>query len=204
MNTHAFGPLYDQLTPEERVHLILAAIARRDMDEVARIRESCPRVKCVANDPQYTELLDGMWHAGREVLSHWLDVSHLVVRTRLAVTLLNRLVLADRTLMRAIPGYTKQLKIVVRRDRAILVSAGVEYKKWSATWKGIEAAITQFCAERRFTTNELFAMVKRLPRAIEEAREDLDADVPADPQAEDAVYQALSHAWPGQNARGRG
>ncbi len=188
MNT--FRLRYDQFTPEERVHLVLAAAARGDADEVARLDAGSPRVKVVIDDPAYTELLNRMLYAGMGTLYHWLDVSHFVAQTRLAVALLKQLVLAE-TLMRA-PGYTKQqLKMVVRRDRAALVSAEAECKKWSVRWKGIEAAITRFCAERRVTMQQLFAMVQGLPRTIEEAREDLDADVPADPQEEEAVYQAL-------------
>jgi hypothetical protein len=202
MNTQPFRPLYAQLTPEERVQLVLAAVARRDMDEVVRLRDSCPRMKVVTSDPQYTELLQGMWLAGAGILYQWLDVSHRVVRTSLAASILNQLVLRT-TLVRA-PGHTKQLKMVVRRERAVLVSAKAECKKWSATWKGIEAAITRFCAERGFTIMQLFAMAKSLPYAIEQARADLDADVPANPEEEEAVYQALCHAWPGQNARSRG
>ena len=64
MNTQPFRPLYAQLTPEERVQLVLAAVARRDMDEVARLRDSCPRRPAVIGDPQYTELLQGIWLAG--------------------------------------------------------------------------------------------------------------------------------------------
>ena len=204
MNTQSFRPLYDQLTPEERVQLVLAAVARRDMDEVARLRDSCPRLTVATGDPQYTELLQRMWLAGAGILCQWLDVSHRVVRTSLAASILNQLVLRT-TLVRA-PGHTKQkqLKIVVRRDRAVRVSAQAECKKWSAAWKGIEAAVMRFCAERGFTIKQLFAMAKDLLPAIEEARAALDADVPADPQAEDAVYQALWRAVPGQNAGGRG
>ncbi len=76
MNTQPFRPLYDQLTAEERVQLVLAAVARGDMDEVARLRDSCRRVTAVIGDLQYTELLQGMWLVGAEILCHWLDVSH--------------------------------------------------------------------------------------------------------------------------------
>lgn len=194
MNTQGFRPLYNQFTPEERVHLVLAATARRDEAEVTRLHEGCPRVKVLANDPQYTELLDGMWHAGTGILCHWLDVSHRVVRSRLAVAVMKRYLLVDEMLMRTVPDYRKQLKIALSRDRAVLVSAEAQYKKWSAAWKGTEAAITRFCAERRFTTRQLFAMVKHMPLAIEEARADLDADVSADRQEDERVYQALCHA----------
>ena len=44
MNTQPFRPLYAQLTPEERVQLVLAAVARRDMDEVARLRDGIRKV----------------------------------------------------------------------------------------------------------------------------------------------------------------
>jgi len=39
----------------------------------------------------------------------------------------------------------------------------------------------RFCAERALTVDQFFAMTKGLPRAIDEARDDLEADIRADP-----------------------
>src|SRR4029453_15322815 len=75
-----FRPDYDQLTPEERVHLLLAAAVRGDADEAARLGQSCPLVKAMVGDPAYPELLDRTKHAGMEALFQWLDVSHRVAR----------------------------------------------------------------------------------------------------------------------------
>lgn len=212
MKTQAFRALYDQITPEERVHLFLAAAARGDTDEVARLGASCPRVPVKADDPEYTGLLDGMWHAGTWALCQWLNVSHRVVQTLLAESGVTHLVSVDEGFMRLLPHlntspadkkkFEKMLKILVREDRALLVGAKAKRKQGSAVWKGIEAAITRFCAERRITMEQLFAMSPGLPSAIDESREALDADVPADPQVEDEVYQALCHAVRGPFIRG--
>jgi hypothetical protein len=75
------------------------------------------------------ELLKRMWLAGAGILCYWLDVSHRVVWIRFGVTVLNRLVFARDTLVRVAPDYTRELKIVVRRDRAMLVSSEAECKK---------------------------------------------------------------------------
>jgi hypothetical protein len=198
MKDRAFWPFYDQFTAAERVHLVLAAFARRDLEEVARLREGCPRVRVVAGDPQYTELLDSMWHAGMVVLCRWLDVSHHVVRARLGADASNLLAVADEARRRVASRDTKKRKVRVRPDRTVL-AAQARCKEWSAVWKGLEAAITRFCAERGLTVEQLFAMVPRLPHAIEEAREDLDADSPADPEWEESVYHELCQATSGQN-----
>ena len=44
-------------------------------------------------------------------------------------------------------------------------------------------------------------MAQRLPLAIQEARENLNVDVPADPEAEASVYRALCDTVAGQHAR---
>ena len=201
MKTQATRSLYDQFTPEERVHLVLAALARQDDEEVARLEQHCPWVKVVVADPAYTGLLDRMWDAVAAVLSMWCDVSHRVIQTRLTIALLNRRALYE---VREAPvaGSTKRRKIVPHERTSLLgAEAQAEWTKWSAVWRGIEAAITRFCADRDLTTEQLFAMAQRLPSAIEEAREKLYVDVPADPEAEASVYQELCDTVAGQHAR---
>ena len=192
---------YDQFTPEERVDLLLAALAREDIDEVDRLNQRCPWVREVAADPAYTDLLNRMWDAVVGVLFTWCDVSHRVIQTRLTIALLNRRALGE-VLEATVAGSTKRRQIVPQ-DRTSLLGAEVQaqWTKWSAVWQGIEAAITRFCADRDLTTEQLFAMAQRLPLAIEEAREVLNVDVPADPEAEASVYQALCDTVAGQHAR---
>jgi len=201
MKTQAIRSLYDQFTPEERVHLVLAALARQDDEEVARLEQHCPWVKVVVADPAYTGLLDRMWDAVVAVLSMWCDVSHRVIQTRLTIAVLNRRALGE-VLEATVAGSTKRRKIVPQ-DRTWLLGAEAQaqWTKWSAVWQGIEAAITRFCADRDLTTEQLFAMAQRLPFAIEEAREALNVDVPADPEAEALVYQKLCDTVAGQHAR---
>jgi hypothetical protein len=43
MNTNGLGKLYEHLTPEERLPLIIAASARGDETECTRLVESAPR-----------------------------------------------------------------------------------------------------------------------------------------------------------------
>jgi hypothetical protein len=201
MKTQAIRSLYDQFTPEERMRLVLAALARQDDEEVARLEQHCPWVKVVVADPAYTDLLDRMWDAVVGVLFMWCDVSHRVIQTRLTIALLNRRFLYE-VLEATVAGSTKRRKIVPQ-DRTWLLGAEAQaqWTKWSAVWQGIEAAITRFCADRDLTTEQLFAMAQRLPFAIEEARKSLNGDVPADPEAEASVYQKLCDIVAGQHAR---
>jgi hypothetical protein len=201
VKTQAIRTLYPQLTPEERVHLVLAATARGDTVEVARLDWNCPQAKI----EEYRDLLDRIGHVELVLLSQWLDVSHRVLQARLAVTLMPSVVSLDEVRLRdAPPADKKKLKLAVRERRALLVGAEAKCKQWSAEWKAIEAAITRFCAERRITMQQLFARVKPLPPAIDQARGYLDADVPADPQMQDALYQVLCQVVPGPNAHGGG
>ena len=182
---------YDQFTPEERVDLLLAALAREDIDEVDRLNQRCPWVRRVAADPAYTDLLDRMWDAVVGVLSTWCDVSHRVIQTRLTIAVLNRRALGE-VLEATVTGSTKRRKIVPQDRTSLLgAEAQAQWTKWSAVWQGIEAAITRFCADRDLTTEQLFTMAQRLPLAIQDARENLNVDVPADPEAEASVYQKL-------------
>jgi len=191
--------LYAEFTAVERVHLVLAAFSRGDLEEVARLRDSCPRVTMSAGDPRYTQLLDRMGHAGMAGLYRWLEVSHHVICDRLVVDLLNRLVLVETGLTRLDRGNTKELKVILRRDRELLTHATASWRKWSAAWKGIEAAITRFCAERGLTVDQFFAMTKGLPRPIDEARDALEADIRADPQWEEWLYRDLGRALSGEH-----
>ena len=102
------------------------------------------------------------------------------------------------------PRFTKDMKTFARQDRASLVGAEAVCKQLSATWKGIEAAIMRFCAERGLTTEQLFSMAQGLSSAIEEARVILDAKVRVDRQAEETIYQRLCDAIPRQKTRGSG
>jgi hypothetical protein len=194
-----FRPNYDQLTPEERVHLVLAAFERADPDEVDRLAESCPRVEATIDDPAYTELLESMKRAGIVALLQWLDASHHVVCGRTNVVTLQRILQLETLLDGDALGCARELKGTIAEDRDGLAIFEAQHKRWSARWKSIEAAITRFCAEWGITTEQLLAFVKRRPAAIDHARADL-ADVPADPQEEATMYQILCNIVSGQHA----
>ena len=159
----------------------------------------------VAPDPAYTDLLARTWDGVVVVLWRWHEVSHRVVQARQAALLLDTIVWYKEVLsVGGARGPTKELKGVISQYRAMMAGADVQYKQCSALWKAIEAAIARFCADRDLTTEQLFAMVKRLPTAIDEARSILDVAVLANPEEEAAVYQILCDAVSPQQARGRG
>jgi hypothetical protein len=185
------------------MQLVLAATARGDTLEVARLRYSCP----AEQRGEFTELLVRTRRLAVAALFMWVHISHGVVRSRLEIIILHYHVLASEEFMRdASPADKKKLKIdkkklkiLVREIRAALVDGVVQYKEQGALWKGLEAAITRFCTERGLTPQQLF--VGGMPSVIDEARV-LLADVPAYPETEDAVYEQLFLS--GQNARGKG
>jgi hypothetical protein len=192
--------LYYQIRPEERVQLVRAAIARGDTIQAAQLRYSCPPEEV----GEFTELLDRMERVARGFFFPWHDVSHRVVRSYLcAAHFVDAVPIGELFMRIAPPGSKKEIKIGLGEDRAMLVACAMQWRKWSAAWKGIEAGITRFCAERGLTVQELLPEAL-LMSTIDEARAVLDDDVPADPQTENLVYQMACHMVPGPNARGKG
>jgi hypothetical protein len=187
---------YSQFTAEERLRLVLAAKARGDVDEIARLLDSSPP------DPEYSKLLDRLGYAVIETVMCWLDVSHYVIRTRLAANAF-KLFASDCEPefvfnSRSRTSAAKKLEALSRKYVARGAEAEAICKTWSAQWKGIESAITKFCEEIGLPRNHLLAVMNSLPVAIEDARPNLDPDVPADRDWEEKIYGWFRRAWSGQ------
>jgi len=58
MRRKGLGKLYDRFTPEERFRLDVEAMARGDMEESERLRESCPRHTYTMNDARFSRRRD--------------------------------------------------------------------------------------------------------------------------------------------------
>lgn len=50
--------LYEKFDMVERVNLTIAALARKDDNEVDRLRRTCPKSQYIAMDHRYTNRLD--------------------------------------------------------------------------------------------------------------------------------------------------
>ena len=197
MNTQALSQYYEEFTPEERVRLTLAALARVDIEEVTRLMNTCPHMTLVGPDPEYPKRLDRVGRVSARVLLRWVDVSHLVIRLWMAGCTLEFLASAyDSERVDAAKGdNTKKPKGMVRQCRAGAAQAKARYKSWSAEWKAIESAIARFCTELELTVDQLFALTEPRPRAIEEARGILDADAAANRAIRKGIYDQLRQAW---------
>jgi hypothetical protein len=81
---------------------------------------------------------------------------------------------------------------------ALAAEAKRNCRKWSATWKAIEAAIDRFCAGVDLPRGQLLAIGYPLSPAIEHARQLLGPDRRVDRLYKAGVYQRLRHAWGGE------
>jgi hypothetical protein len=202
MNTQALSH-YEEFTPEERVRLTLAALARGDIEEMMRLMNTCPRMTLVGPDPEYPKRLDRVRRVSANVLLRWVDVSHLVFRLWMARCTLEYFASAaayDSARVDAAKGdNTKKPKGMVRECRAGAAQAKARYKSLSAEWKAIESAIARFCTELELTGDQLFALMEVLPRAIEEASGILDADAAANRAISKEIYDQLCRAWFGDS-----
>jgi hypothetical protein len=57
----SLGKLYDRLTLDERVKLIIQAAARGDAEDVQRLAESCPTKTYAINDIAFGDQISGSW-----------------------------------------------------------------------------------------------------------------------------------------------
>jgi hypothetical protein len=65
----ALAKLYDRLTPDERFRAFVSALARRDLQEVDRLNDTCPRKTYVTDDMAY-------WRAKTDL--HDVAVAHKI------------------------------------------------------------------------------------------------------------------------------
>jgi hypothetical protein len=206
MNAKALAKHYERFTPEKRVCLILAAEAREDIEEVARLMTSCPQMKLVGPDPEFSKRLKSVESGSANVLLSWLEVSHRVIHCRIALVLCTVRVLYElrhRVHGAAKADGTRKREAMVRKLRARNAQAKTVYKFWSAVWKGIESGIARFCRESGLTTDQLFALKAPLSPAIKEARGMLAVGGAAErafrKHAKKRTYHNLCEAWPGHS-----
>jgi hypothetical protein len=159
MNCQAFTRHYEKFTPEERMRLTLSAGARDDIEEMNRLADTCPRVKLIGADPEYHKRFNSMALLTAAVILDWLEISHYVICLELLV--------AWQTIRSPLSAKTRK-RIAYTRAR---------HKAYSALWRGVELAITEFCREFQLTPDKLFALNRPLPSLIEAAREHLAPDV---------------------------
>jgi hypothetical protein len=57
----SLGKLYDRLTLDERVKLVIQAKARRDAEDTQRLTESCPTETYTMNDIAFGDHISGSW-----------------------------------------------------------------------------------------------------------------------------------------------
>jgi hypothetical protein len=184
-NARTLPQHYSQFTPEERVRLVVAATARHDAEEIARLRDSVPDMSFVGPHPAYFILFSSLLEAVMATVLRWVDVSHRIVRASLAAEVANsfgELLIENRS----------------RRFSEVEKAIFDQCQLWSARWKGIDSAITKFCSEAGFERDQLFATSE--PDVIEEARCTLAPDVQADCDWEEYTYRTLRDAWPCQGA----
>ena len=132
MNADTLSKHYAQLTGEERLRLMLAAQERGDQAEIASLWTSCPTMEVIAPDPNFARLIHGVLAEVRDVILDWVELSHYVVRDVLAVALAD----ADD-------------------DTARAREAEVAWRECSAAWKGVDAALSRFCAETDLTREQV-------------------------------------------------
>ncbi len=201
MNDRTLTQSYTGLTPEERVRLTFAASARGDLEEVRRLVTHCPQIPLVGPDPEYPKLLDRMSRGNGRLLLDWVEVSHLVMRFWMGAGFFSLLAEAYESRNRSDGGTEgddrENPEALAREYRTAGAKAEAECKEWSAVWKGIESAITGFCAEIGLSSDQLFGMEMPLPPAIEAARQRLDPDAPANRKIKHSVNRRLCQAWRG-------
>jgi hypothetical protein len=203
-NAQTLAAHYSRFTTEERLRLVFAAQARGDKEEIRKLVDSLPQRALFIQDPDYTHLVYNYWVVVLYVLLQWVDVSHLVLRKNVPARLSNIFVCHTEEALRIENGsrrLRKLRKALYAHHIACRDSLREEWRWATAAWKGIDSAITRFCGEAGFTSDQLFSVKRPLPGVIEEAREALAPDVQADSEWEESMYRQLCDPWPSQASK---
>lgn len=172
MNARTLSQHYAQLTREERLRLMLAAQARGDHAEVVSLCSSCPKMEVIASDPSFLRLVYGVQVEVRSLILQWVEISHYVVRDRLLAAVLE-----------------------TDDDRALARKIQAQWRELSAMWKGVDSAITRFCAQTELTPDQL--LMSAPPHLIAEARDHLHPKSRVNRAIEAGVLRRLRQAWVG-------
>ena len=208
MRADALARLYGRLTPRERFHLVLEAMAREDREEMKRLAEACPRKTYTMADADHMDLLDGSRLAAACFSIFWLDANRRVGHTELGQAAFHLAVRAFEEGFEVGLGAAKHIprnnhpvwqasEKQIQRYDALREKADQRHRETVAGLKGVYTGFLRFCRAAEVEPEKLLVWYKPVLTEIEEARGLLDGEIPADDEVAEITYQRLCLTWPG-------
>ncbi len=201
--------LYDRLTPNERLRLVMGAFARDDDAEIERLVRACPRYTYTMLDWEYTQRYDVWTRKATEFALLWIEavgryrhVETAILGMKLVrehyITGLNRGWQAagmDGNLMEPEAACASPLHIETKQ--------GVERERQAriGELKGMVAGLHTFCVAVKVDPAHFMAAWTPLLESIEEHRSVLDdPTIPVDDEIATQIEALLRLNWPGLDA----
>ncbi len=201
--------LYDRLTPNERLRLVMGAFARDDDAEIERLVRACPRYTYTMMDWEYMQRYEVWTRKATEFALLWIEavgryrhVETAILGMKLVrehyITGLNRGWQAagmDGNLMEPEAAGASPLHIETMQS--------VDRERWAriGELKGMVAGLHTFCVAVKVDPAHFMAAWTLLLESIEEHRSVLDdPTIPVDEEIATQIEAVLRLNWPGLDA----
>ncbi len=198
--------LYDRLTPNERLRLVMGAFARDDDAEIERLVRACPRYTYTMMDWEYMQRYEVWTRKATEFALLWIEavgryrhVETAILGMKLVrehyITGLNRGWQAA-----GMEGNLMEPEVAVASPVHIETKKGVEWERQAriGELKGMVAGLHRFCVAVKVDPAHFMAAWTPLLESIEEHRSVLnDPVIPIDEEIATQVEALLRLNWPG-------
>jgi hypothetical protein len=211
MKDHTLTSHYAALTPEERVHAMVAAWNRGDAEEMHRLWAHSPMLVFRGREPRVRDQWRTLILLAYQAYSRLTELSWLVMqvrhhldqkapraetrRKRVAVVLLTTPCLSGAA------SCTGEAKIEGQdvEDREELPINRATLRYLSARWRAVNEAVERFCDEIGLSRDRFFALVldrARFSRSVvEQVPPLLDSRALADPNQVERIHRAMQTIW---------
>lgn len=207
MNTKTLRSRYRQLSPSERLALVLEALCRKDDAETEALIDSCPIHQYAMQEPKFWELHDCSRMIAYLFAGEWFRIKNEIETARLKQSAFHlagswfesgfglALEACESVPSEKSPVWRKyedRLKPYTNhKDKA----KGKE-RLASARLKGLHTGFLRFCNMAQLEPHQLLAWTPPLSDEMKEFLEGLAPDVEADPETAKTIFESLALVWP--------
>lgn len=198
--------LYDRLTPQERLRLVMDAFAREDDGEAERLVRACPRYTYTMKDWEYTQLYETWTRKATDFALLWIEAAGRYQHVETAI--LGMKLVREQYInglncgwqAAGMDGNFMEPEAAEASPTHIKTMQGVERERRAriGELKGMVAGLHRFCAVVKVEPSHFMAAWTPLLESIEEHRPVLDDPaIPADEEIATQIEAVLRLNWPG-------
>jgi hypothetical protein len=211
--------LYDQLTPAERIQLVMRARSRADEEEVGRLLRACPRRSYTAPDHDFLELWEAAPWVAERAWMLWLEYQAQLDDTLRRVEsfldahhyFLQGYVRGGRAVWEAVrhqgiePPDGQNELTEAEIEQLSLAQAAQAIPQWLeqeaqaglARLQAVPLALDRFCDRIGVARTDILTWFPPLQEQLDALQGMLASDVPADEETAADIERLFVENWPG-------